>query len=174
MALQHWHGQARDGSHLRLTNEAVQTFLDRCAFLSGEASLGRHVNTKQNLTQKFQASISHTKALDNALIVGACIPGLQHFLAPRPVGYLKVSEKRFVVLAEDLPEELRAELRGRYHRSGIYDAITGETRLEVCWPFRPSLWQVLDMGSKGWHGKMLQLYAWGIRGSEQMDVLFLV
>ena len=108
------------------------------------------------------------------MIVGACIPGPQHFLAPRPVGYLKVSEKRCLVLAEDLPEELRAELRGRYHRSGIYDAITGETRLEVCWPFRLSLWQVLDMGSKGWHGEMPQFYAWGIRVSEQMDVLFLV
>ena len=62
MALQQWRGQARDGSHLRLTNEAVQTFLDRCAFLSGEASLGRHANAKQNLTQKFQASINRTKA----------------------------------------------------------------------------------------------------------------
>ena len=123
MALQHWHGQARDGSHLRLTNEAVQTSLDRCAFLSGEASLGRRVNTKQNLTQKFQASINHTKALDYALIVGACIPGLQCFLAPRPAGYLKVSEKRFLVLAEDLPEELRlsctalpSQCHPRHHR----------------------------------------------------------
>ena len=174
MVLQHWHGQARGGSHLRLTNEAVQTSLDRCAFLSGEASLGRRVNTKQNLTQKFQASINHTKALDNALIVGTCIPGLQRFLAPRPVGYLKVSKKRFLVLAEDLPEELRVGMHDRYQRGAICDAIADETRLEVCWPFRPSLWQVLDMGSRGWYGEMFQIYAWGIRGSEQMDVLYLV
>ena len=35
MVLHNGHGQARGGSHLRLTSEVVQTYLVRCAFLSG-------------------------------------------------------------------------------------------------------------------------------------------
>ena len=157
-----WHGMETEtmGGDA-VTEIAAARFKEICDAANGIVAK----RTKKDLVAKHQSNQLKVVACDRVLFRGTGIKGLKHFVgsdvAPLPAG-----ARRYFVPVEDMPHAMREQSGGRLFRSCI-ELPSGEKRLEVRWSKpRPSLWQLLDMGSKGWYSKMATTYELKARGSE--------
>jgi hypothetical protein len=121
---------------------------------------------KMKLTSKHTANLGKVRAFDKIMMASTSMNGATHFIDPGAAGPLTVGQTRFCVPVAELPVDLQMKTAGRVLRSCIEEPNTRH-RLEVNWSAnRPSVWQLSDMGSKGWYAKLALVYKLRARGSE--------
>lgn len=123
---------------------------------------------KGTLKQRRLANKYALAALDRTLKCCLGCTGLVDFRPTTPPKPLQHGERRFFVPIARLPEALRRRAFGRTRRASI-EEVGGRTRLEIVWDRRPSLHQVIDMGSIGLYGKQAMLLKGCVRGTLDVD-----